>query len=133
MWRRSELARLIGRLSACAAVLAVSFVALPLLALAVGEALPRVLRTLLFFWPQYFLLPNGLAERGTDAIRFAGSAIYWSSSLWLTALAAYVWLTRRSRLWYVLAGLLPALAVALELLLLGVLQPLGLSVVLEGP
>ena len=48
-----------GRYAFCIALLAISFVLLPLIAL-LWPALPGAIGRTLFYWPQYALLPGGL-------------------------------------------------------------------------
>jgi hypothetical protein len=122
------------RYGICAALLAVSCVVLPLLVLGahgVGGALPRWLSNALFFWPQYVLWPNGLAERDTEALHFAAVLPWASIVFWLVAIAAYVALLMRVRLLWVVAAFIPAVAVVAQLGLLTV-SALGLRLVLDG-
>jgi hypothetical protein len=137
----TERQRLLRRYAACVGVLIASLVVFPLLALgayvlaapsAMTFALPRILSNVLFFWPQYLLLPNGVVAAGTDSSHLASLARYPCAAFWLGAVAAYVWITRRARARWVLLGLLPAVAAVAQLLLLA-LRALGFAPVLDGP
>lgn len=129
--------KLVGRYAACTALLAASFVLLPLLALAGAQLglswVPRQVSNLLFFWPQYFLLPNGFETRETGAAHLAGSAPYLSVTLWLAVTVCYVWVTRRVAMRYVLIAMLPIFGLMLQVVLVLVTAASGLSVVLDGP
>jgi hypothetical protein len=129
--------KLAGRYAACAALLVTSFVLMPLLALAGARLglswVPRQVSNLLFFWPQYFLLPNGLATRATGAAHLAGSAPYLFATFWLAVMAGYVWVTRRLATRYVLIAMLPIFGALLQVVLALVSAAFGLSVVLDGP
>jgi hypothetical protein len=76
------------------------------------------LANVLFLWPQYVLWPNGIAERGTDAVHWAGALPLASAAFWLVAIAAYVWWLRRMRPLWVLVAFLPAVAVVAQVGLL---------------
>lgn len=137
----TEKQRLLQRYAVCVGLLAASLLLFPLLALgiyllvapgATTFALPRVLSNTLFFWPQYLLLPNGIVDTATGSPHLVASARYPCAALWLGAVAGYVWLTRRARAAWVFAGVLPAVAVLVQVLLL-VLRALGFTVVLDGP
>ena len=128
----TEKQRLLQRYAVCVGFLAASVFVFPLLALGVSFALPRVLSNVLFFWPQYLLLPNGVVDTATGYAHVVESARYPCAALWLGAVAGYVWLTRRIRAAWVFAGLLPAVAVLVQILLLA-LRALGLRVALDGP
>jgi hypothetical protein len=125
------------RYALCVVALAISLVALPLLALMgyVASFLPPLLpvqvRNAAFFWPQYLLLPNGIAHSLTGSVALASVAPYLMSMFWLLAIVPYAWLTRRLRLGWMLAVLLTAAAVLAELVLLG-LGALGFQPVLDG-
>lgn len=127
-----EKQRLLQRYAVCVGLLAASLFVFPLLALGMSFALPRVLSNALFFWPQYLLLPSGVVDTATGYSHLMASARYPCAALWLGAVAGYVWLTRRVRVAWVFAGLLPAIAVLVQLLLLA-LRALGFRVVLDGP
>jgi hypothetical protein len=127
------------RYALCVSLLAGSLVLFPLLVLAVtfsSEALPlvlpRSLKNLLFFWPQYFLLPAGIEDRATGVHHWAGVSTVVSVTMWLLLLGGYAWLTRRARTAYVLLGLLPTAAVLLQLILAVALRLAGFSPVLDG-
>ncbi len=129
---------LLARYGICVFVLTASFVLLPLLVLAVAHSspsfgIPRVLGNLLFFWPQYFLLPGGIEVRETGARLLEGWSSVVSVALWLVLVGAYAWATHRWKLLYVLLGLLPSAAIVLELVLGGLLGMAGFGVVLDGP
>lgn len=131
----TERRNLLQRYVACVALLGASLLIFPLLALgagAVNAPLPRIASNALFFWPQYLLLPNGVIEIGTQSPHPATFASYACAFFWLAAVGAYVGLTPRMRLAWVLAGLLPAAAVVTQLGLL-VLRVLGFAVALDGP
>lgn len=128
----------LARYVLCVLLLTVSFVLFPIFALAIGQTpaasvLPRVLRNLLFFWPQYFLLLGGLEDRATGVRHLVGVATVLSLTGWLGLLAGYAWLTRGLKLVYVLVGLFPLLGMALEVVLALVLRSAGLAAVLDGP
>jgi hypothetical protein len=129
--------KLVGRYAACTALLVASFALLPLLALAGAQLglswVPRQVSNLLFFWPQYFLLPNGLVTRETGAAHLAGPAPYLFATFWLAVMAGYVWVTRRLATRYVLIAMLPIFGVLLQVVLALVTAAFGLSVVLDGP
>lgn len=127
------------RYAVCVLLAGVSFVLLPLLVLAMSRfpetsaLLPRTLRNLLFFWPQYFLLLGGLEDRATGARHLEGTSTLLSIVVWLTLLAGYTWATRALRFGYVLVALLPALALMLQLLVGMVVHGAGFAPVLDGP
>ncbi|HET8697822.1 MAG TPA: hypothetical protein VFO94_10075 [Gammaproteobacteria bacterium] len=130
----NETKTFLRRYGICVGLLAVSCVVLPLLVLgahSVGGALPRWLSNALFFWPQYVLWPNGLAERDTEAVHFA-AALPWATIIfWLVTSAAYVALLMRVRLLWVVAAFIPAVAVVAQLGLWTV-SALGLRLVLDS-
>ena len=121
--------QLVVRFVLCAGLLALSWVALPLLALAV-PALPAWLGNHLFFWAQY-LTPVGFVERAGGAVHLTPAAPYMGLLFWIAAVAAYVWLTRRIRIAYVLAAFFPAVVLVL-VLLSSLLASLGYTVLLDG-
>ena len=129
--------KLIGRYAACIALLVASFALLPLLALAGAQLglswVPRQVSNLLFFWPQYFLLPNGLLTPETGARHLAGLAPYLSVAFWLAVMAGYVWVTRRLAMRYVLIAMLPLFGVMVLVVLALVTSAFGVSIVLDGP
>ena len=126
------------RYAVCLLLMVVSFVLLPLLVLAASRfpeastLVPRTLRNLLFFWPQYFLLLGGLEDRATGARHLEGIATVLSMAVWLTLLAGYTWATRAVRFGYVLVALLPVLALLLQLVGVAV-RSAGFAPVLDGP
>jgi hypothetical protein len=128
--------QLLTRYVLCIGLLAISMVAFPLLVLAVHSlqrvALPALLANLLFFWPQYLLLPNGLVDLATDAQHLPSLAVYGAVAFWLVVVAAHVWATRKLRLAWVLVGLLPAVGVVAQLVSVA-LGELGFAISLDGP
>lgn len=126
------------RWAVCVFLLAASFVLFPLLALALSGSseaaplLPRQVRNVLFFWPQYFLLLGGIEDRVTGARHLVGLSTVFSIAVWLTFLAGYAWITRPLRIVYVLLGLFPAVATVLELLLAVGLRAAGFAAVMDG-
>ena len=134
MTREPDVRSWLRRYLTCVAALALSLVALPLSALfAPGWLLPARLRNALFFWPQYLLLPNGfLTAQGGTPVLFR-SATPLAIPFWLGAIGLYVWLTRRTRRSTMLLGLVPVIAVVLELGLRAIDACFGLRVMLDGP
>jgi len=113
---------------------AVSLVALPLAALvAPGPLLPARLRNVLFFWPQYLLLPNGFVPADGGMPQMFRSATLLAAPVWLAAIAVYVWLTRRRPIGIALLALLPSVALLLEIGLRAIDALFGLHVMLDGP
>lgn len=128
----------IGRYAICAGLLAASCLAFPLLVLGVQRLGPVAssgvaiwLANVLFLWPQYVLWPNGIAERGTDAVHWAGALPLASAAFWLVAIAAYVWWLRRMRPLWVLVAFLPAVAVVAQVGLL-LLSAFGFRLVIDS-
>lgn len=123
----------LGRYALAVALLATSFVLLPLMAL-LWPALPASMGRALFYWPQYALLPGGLRIAGREAgpLAATGSLIIAASVAWLIVSAAFVAATRRWRARWALAMLLPG-AVALTVAVLAVLRMMGWVPVLDGP
>jgi hypothetical protein len=125
------------RYALCVAVLAISLVLLPLVALApefvpfAPRLGPAVLRNALFFWPQYLLLPNGVAHASTGAVYMSGTAMYVMAAFWLAAVGLYVSVTRRVRLVWVAAALLPAVALTAEIVLRALMAS-GFRPLLDG-
>lgn len=119
----------------CLSVLTLSLAVFPLAVLAVhslGVPLPVLVSNVLFFWPQYLLLPNGVLDAATDAPYFTRAAIYVAALFWLVAVGAYVFGTRRVRRSLVLLGLLAAVAVVAQLGSI-VLGAFDLVIFLDGP
>ncbi len=133
----SEKTVFLKRYAISVALLALSLVVFPLLAVGaylLGPAplsLPRMLSNALFFWPQYLLLPYGVVDRATEISYWVTTARYPSAVFWLAATAAYIWLTRGARLKWVVAGLFPAIAVLVQLVL-WVLGAFGYVAFLDG-
>jgi hypothetical protein len=130
----NETKTFLRRYGACAGLLAASCVVLPLLVLGahgVGGSLPRWLSNVLFFWPQFVLWPNGLAERDTDAVHFAAALPWVSIVFWLAATAAYLVLLKRVRLLFVVAAFIPAVA-AVAQVGLWIVSAFGLRLVLDS-
>jgi hypothetical protein len=112
------------RYAICAGLLAASCVVFPLLVLGVhrfvsgaSSGVPIWLANVLFLWPQYVLWPNGIAERGTEAVHWAGALPLSSAAFWLAAIAAYAWCLRRVRLLWVVVAFFPAVAAVAQLAL----------------
>jgi len=121
-----------GRYALAIALLTVSFVLLPLVALAL-PALPAMIGRLLFYWPQYALLPGGLREPLPGVAVYAASVAPIASGMfWLAAVAIFVRLTSRWRMAVVLLSLLPGAAL-LSGLVLAFFDVLGFVPVLDGP
>ena len=130
----NETKTFLRRYAICAGLLAASCVVLPLLVLGahgVGAAMPRWLSNVLFFWPQYLLWPNGVAERDSNAVHFAAALPWATIVFWLVAIAAYSSLLKRVRLIWVVAAFIPAVA-AVAQLGLSLLSALGLQLVLDS-
>jgi hypothetical protein len=122
------------RYALCVAVLAVSLVLFPLLALvpvAVPVRLPGWLGNALFFWPQLLLLPRGLQSMASNTVYGAAFAPFLMGVFWLLAVAGVARLTLRWRTRWALPALFVAVASIAELLLL-VVGALGLRAVLDG-
>jgi len=126
----------IRRYAMCAGLFAASCVVFPLLVLGVhgsgSGTVPIWLSNVLFLWPQFVLWPNGVAERGTEAVHGASALPMASAAFWLVAIAAYVWTLRRGRLLWVLIAFLPAVAAVAQLGLV-VLASFDLRLVIDSP
>lgn len=121
------------RLAVCVAVFAVSLVAFPLLALAptvLPLSWPAGLGDVLFFWPQYLLLPSGMRSTA-GAVYGADTATAVAVVLWLLLLALFARLTQRQRKLLVVPLLFVVVAICAELAMLS-LGAIGFSPVLEG-
>lgn len=126
---------LLRRYVLCLLLLGSSLVLLPLAVLGVHALrvpLPTFVANVLFFWPQYLLLPNGLLDRAAETPVLTRVAIYAAVAFWLAAVGAYVWITRRVARRWMLLGLLPAVAVVAQLVAV-VLGGFGFEISLDGP
>jgi hypothetical protein len=125
----------IRRYAMCAGLFATACVVFPLLVLGAhasgSGAVPIWLSNVLFLWPQYVLWPNGVAERGSEAVHGANALPLASAAFWLVAIAAYAWMLRRGRLLWVLVAFLPAVAAVAQLGLL-VLASFDLRLVIDS-
>ncbi len=122
------------RLALCIAIFASSLIVLPLLALAqtgLPVAWPRSISNLLFFWPQYWLLPFGIRSAADEAVVSAGVTLTGMSVLWVLVLAGYARTTMAWRVRSVVLALLPTVLLMGSLVLV-ILGWLGWSPVLEG-
>jgi len=129
-------AETLRRYTMCIAVFAVSLVAFPLLALApmaLPIRWPSWLGNLLFFWPQYLLLPGGLRTQADPAgVRLEVVAPVLAVCFWLLAIAGYVYATRSWAKRGVLAVFGPAVLMAAWLVAVA-LAAMGYAPVLDGP
>lgn len=126
---------LLRRYVFCLILLASSLVLLPLAVLGVHALhmpLPAFVANVLFFWPQYLLLPNGLLSAASEAPVLGRAAVYVAAVFWLMVAGAYVLITRRVARRWVLLGVIPAAAVVAQLVAI-VLGAFGFEISLDGP
>jgi hypothetical protein len=126
---------LLRRYVSCLILLALSLVLLPLAVLGVHALrvpLPALVANVLFFWPQFLLLPNGVLDTATHTPVFARASLYVAAAFWVVAVGAYVLGTRGMRRAWVLVGLLPAVLVVAQLVSIA-LGALGFEISLDGP
>lgn len=127
---------LVIRYSACWGILLASLVLFPLLSWLQFRyrLLPGAAGELLFFWPQYLFLPNGLTqEQGPGpGIVAATGAVYAAALFWAVVVALYVWVLRRRSAALLYAGFVPVVAAVLQAVMLA-LGSFGFGVVLDGP
>jgi len=123
------------RYMVCIAAFAVSLVAFPLLALApmaLPFRWPSWLGNLLFFWPQYLLLPGGLRTPPDGAVaRLEVLAPALAVCFWLLAIAGYVYATRGWTKRRALAAFGPAVLTTAWLVAVA-LAAMGYAPVLDG-
>lgn len=128
--------KILVRFLICWGTLLVSLVLFPVLAwrMLPGGWLPERLGSVLFFWPQYLFLPNGLTHESTlgQGTYLAGAASVAAAIFWFFAIAVYVLSTRRLPAAVVYAALLPAVFVVLAAVV-GLLGLVGVGIVLDGP
>ena len=115
-------------------ILGVSLPAFPLAAFALGPVLHRVIRNLMFFWPQLVLFPNGFMniEIGGSRAFFMNSAIYGAIIVWLLIAVLFGKVfekTAKKKVAWLVIPVTLGVAVAFQALL----YAFGYTVYLDGP
>jgi hypothetical protein len=122
------------RLAVCIALLAISLVLFPLLALAptvMPLRWPGWLGSALFFWPQYLLLPGGIRSVSASGVYGAGIVPLIAVVFWLAVVAALARATLHWRKRWAIPALFATVIAVTEALLLA-LRLVGFAPVLDG-